>query len=117
MPKVQTKHSKEWNVLMRSLLQAKTNILTALLIALISSATTAYFSHWLDTPQSGNFTITGNTLARFQADSRAVLECGERIYSPVQNQCVTRAVFDEEMKRLYAALGIETAAFKRAPTK
>lgn len=102
---------------MRSLLQAKTNILGVLFIALISSAATVYFSHLLDTPRSENFAITGNPLARFQADSRAVLECGENIYSPVQNRCVTRTVFDEEMKRLYAALGIKTAVFARVPTK
>ncbi|KPB00653.1 hypothetical protein [Ahrensia marina] len=43
--------------------------------------------------------------------SASVLECTEGVYSPVQRRCVSQDIFDAEMKRLFSALGIDTAVY------
>ncbi len=41
------------------------------------------------------------------------IQCGAQVYSPVQNSCVDQSVFDDEMKRLFTALGIDPSIYQR----
>ena len=45
------------------------------------------------------------------SSAASVLECGQEVYSPVQRKCVSKQIFDEEMKRLFAALGIDASIY------
>ena len=49
--------------------------------------------------------------------STSVLECSEGVYSPVQRACVSQDIFDAEMKRLFSALGIDTAIYEQSNTQ
>lgn len=37
------------------------------------------------------------------------LDCEQLIYSPVQNKCVSKEVFEREMARLFSALGVDAS--------
>jgi hypothetical protein len=39
--------------------------------------------------------------------------CGEFLFSPIQKKCVPKDVFDAEMNRLFAALGLDTKPYQR----
>ena len=91
---------------LRTILSARANIVGTILIAAGSSLLTT-------------FSIDGqlwNTQSAPPAllpavSSSSVLECGERLYSPVQRKCVSKQIFDDEMKRLFAALGINASIY------
>lgn len=89
------------------LLRAKTNIVGTILIASGSSFLTAYV-------MSGNSAIDSRSQAVGAlptTSTAAAIECGEEIYSPIQRTCVTKEVFDSEMKRLFAALGLDASVY------
>ena len=44
---------------------------------------------------------------------KSVLDCTSGVYSPVQHKCVPQMVFDEEMQRLFSALGLDTQIYQR----
>jgi len=91
----------------KRILGAQTNIVGTILIAAGSSLLTAVTVGTFST--SGEVAPTASALPTMSATS--VLECGQAVYSPVQRKCVSQQVFDEEMKHLFAALGIDAAIY------
>ena len=59
--------------------------------------------------------VKSNDLPLIAAQTRHtkkdVLDCNQLVYSPVQNKWVSQDVFDEEMIKLFAALGIDTSIY------
>lgn len=80
------------------------------MIASVASVLTTLTSSYLASPNK-SAPITAATTSLSVASQTSVLDCGIEIYSPVQKTCVSRKVFDAEMQRLFAALGIDTSAY------
>lgn len=100
------------------LLTVKTNVFGVAAIALISSAATAGLSHWLqqdgaDLAQRQLLPVQQKTVAK--APSTDLLVCEDGVYSPIQKTCVDQATFDDEMTRLFAALGLDAGAYATDP--
>lgn len=88
----------------------KTNIVGTVIIASVASVlTTLASSFFISSDKSGP--LTAAPASHSVTSQASVLDCGSEIYSPVQKTCVSREVFDEEMQRLFAALGIDTRAY------
>lgn len=84
------------------------NLLTIVLVSGITSAITAFAVVSFSQNDPAAFFPNINDVSAVP-----VIECGELVYSPVQSVCVDRATFDEEMQRLFSALGIDTKIYKR----
>lgn len=93
--------------MLKQLLNAKTSVVGTALIATGSSLLTVLALHGAD--------LAGQSMSPMAAmpamTTESVLECGADVYSPVQRKCVSQQVFDEEMKRLFAALGIDASIY------
>lgn len=94
------------------ILKMKVNIWGTLAIAIVASITTTFALEWIrfDAPASSALSASNLTTA-----SLSVLDCDEGVYSPVQRKCVLQAVFDAEMNRLFAALGLDTSIYRSNP--
>ena len=93
--------------LLTKVLRARTNIIGTALIAAGSSLLTIFATSGFATFERQS--VTPSVLPALSANS--ALECGDEIYSPVQRKCVSKQVFDAEMKRLFAALGIDASVY------
>lgn len=47
-----------------------------------------------------------------QQAAQPKIDCGQQVYSPVQNKCVSQDIFDEEMTTLFSALGIDISIYQ-----
>lgn len=97
---------------MQKLINLKTNILGVVSIALLSSLATVFFINLLE----GQFQASIEQPAQSTALALAptgILDCEKGVYSPVQRLCVDQAIFDAEMKRLFAALGLNSKAYEK----
>lgn len=85
------------------------------LVIFISASTSAvtHFLLWQNTKTS---LIVSNPLAGFSTTPQQtvplLVDCADKIYSPVQNKCVSQTVFDQEIVRLYSALGIDVSVLQ-----
>lgn len=95
-----------------AILNLRSNLVGTIAVAILSSLTTTlaigYFGggHSL---QAGSSSITSPSPI---ASGPSVLDCENGVYSPVQKKCVSQDIFDAEMKRLFAALGIDTSIYQ-----
>ena len=97
---------------MQKLINLKTNILGVISIALLSSLATVFFTNFL----SGQFPSSIEQPAQSSSIAltpSGILDCEKGVYSPVQRLCVDQATFDAEMKRLFAALGLNSEAYEK----
>lgn len=53
-------------------------------------------------------------LSSISKAGQRVVECGKQTYSPVQNICVDQHIFEQEMRLLFSALGINTKIYDRS---
>ena len=93
--------------MLKKILSARTNVIGTALVAAGSSLLTLLVVDGIgliDRPSSAASSIPMTATA-------SVLECEQDVYSPVQRKCVSKQVFDEEMKRLFAALGIDASIY------
>lgn len=98
-----------------NLLTLKTNVLGTVAIAILSSALTVVLSQWLGNGSGDAERSVGPSAALSAAPSAVgtdILVCGEQVYSPVQRRCVDQQIFDAEMKRLFAALGLDAGIYQ-----
>ena len=87
------------------LLNARINIIGTIFVSILASATTVLVSNLVPA-----LVQKPQPIAPI-ATASSVTDCDQGIYSPIQRICVEQEVFDAEMKRLFAALGIETSAY------
>ena len=93
--------------LLSKIASARANVLGTALIAAGSSMLTVFAMNQFHQADK----IVAPQAALPLPSATSVLECGENVYSPVQRQCVSKQVFDGEMKRLFAALGIDASIY------
>ena len=98
---------------LRTLLACKTNLIGTVAIALLSSVSTVFFAHWMDGwGEREAVRSTGIPLVAAQpTSSAAITDCSSGVYSPVQKTCVDQQTFDEEMQRLFLALGLDPGIY------
>lgn len=100
------------------LLSLKANVIGTIMIAAISSVVTVGSLTMLGKLDLSFQTQSANVADHSKIDlsnrSTSVLDCETGVYSPVQKQCVSEQVFDAEMQRLFAALGLDTAMYRKA---
>lgn len=76
------------------------------------SAVTAYAVVQINSQLAANSTdIMSNSVQSAQLPP-STIDCEQLVYSPVQNKCVTAEIFDQEMARLFSALGIDSSIYK-----
>ena len=98
-----------------NLLTLKTNVLGTAVIAIFSSAATVLFTQWVLQP---DVLVAQPTMPPAQpslsqlAAGADPMACGAQVYSPVQRRCVNQKTFDAEMKRLFAALGLDAGIYQ-----
>ncbi len=93
--------------MLRKIMLIKTNVFGTIAIAILSSACTILFSQFLT-----SINVAGVPSPQQMAmTSASSIQCEDGVYSPVQRGCVDQSVFDAEMKRLFAALGIDTSIY------
>ena len=80
------------------------------MIASIASVLTTLTSQYLLTSHE-TMPVSSPSIPLSASSQQSVLDCGSKVYSPVQKTCVARDVFDAEMQRLFVALGIDTSAY------
>jgi len=93
--------------LLSKIASARANVVETVLIAAGSSVLTVFimngFGHTEQTASLAGLRSVSTTAS--------VLDCGAEVYSPVQRQCVSQEIFDGEMARLFAALGIDASIY------
>ncbi len=96
--------------LIKNLLETKTNIFGTIAIACLASLVTSTAMNWAnDQPGDASNQTQLTNVAIPQGPS--VVDCETGVYSPVQNKCVSKVVFNQEMQRLFAALGINSSIY------
>ena len=97
----------------KNIIHAKTNIFGTMAIAVIASASTLVLANWISpiVVHVSNKPTSSALMNPVAASS--TLDCDQGVYSPVQRACVDQAVFNDEMKRLFAALGIDTSIYQQ----
>lgn len=93
----------------RKLLDYKTNLVGTAIISVLASASTLALSKAMDQVVVQPVTIQP---APITATGVQITACENGLYSPVQRRCVSKQVFDVEMKRLFSALGIDTSVYE-----
>lgn len=88
----------------------KTNVVGTVIVAALASVLTTVTTQYLSSPNAP-LPVAAAPAPLSTAAQSSILECGDGVYSPVQKICVTREVFEAEMQRLFAALGIDTSAY------
>lgn len=99
----------------QTLTEMKLNAFGVVVVALLCSSFTLIGSHFIE--QKILTTAPEPTSILNAVPITSVLECTEGVYSPVQRQCVSQNIFDAEMKRLFSALGINTAIYDQQSTE
>ena len=97
----------------KNIISAKTNVLGTTAIAVIASLSTVLFSNWISQEQLGPLEGSPSPAIATTVPAGTALDCDQGVYSPVQRACVDQAIFDGEMKRLFAALGIDTSIYQQ----
>lgn len=97
----------------KNIISAKTNVLGTMAIAVIASLSTVLFSNWISQDQLGPQDGSPSHVFSTPMPAGNALDCDQGVYSPVQRACVDQAIFDGEMKRLFAALGIDTSIYQQ----
>jgi len=92
----------------------KANLLGTVIVAFLASVTTTIVTNSFFTPERHINAQPGSPTSPVLSRT-SVLSCGDQVYSPVQNTCVDQRVFDMEMQRLFAALGIDTSIYGLGP--
>ena len=98
-----------------NLLTLKTNVIGAAAIAIFSSAATVLFAQWVLQPVglvAQSMTLPAQPSMAQVAAGADPMACDVHAYSPVQRRCVDQKVFDAEMKRLFAALGLDAGIYQ-----
>lgn len=93
---------------LQKVLNMKINLVATIAISILASASTIVISQALDPLFVSSASETSQPLA---VTTSNVTNCETGVYSPVQNTCVSKEVFDNEMQRLFAALGIDTSIY------
>lgn len=93
----------------KQLLAYKTNMLGVMAIAIVTSMTTVAAQNWLMTWNDP----APSVVPSLTTSASDALKCTNGVYSPVQRKCVSKEVFDGEMKRLFAALGIDASIYSK----
>jgi hypothetical protein len=96
-------------VTLKNLFNIKLNMLGTLVIVVLASVTTVIADKWIEAPQFAS--SAPSLLTAPQAATPLI--CAKGVYSPVQKTCVDQATFDAEMKRLFAALGLDTSIYEQ----
>lgn len=100
-----------WSLIVstRKLLDYKFNVIGTVLISIIASTTTLVLASVIE----NNFAAIKSSEVPVPVTAAApnVIECDQGLYSPVQRACVSKEVFDSEMKRLFSALGIDSSSY------
>lgn len=96
--------------LLTKITSAKANMVGTTLIAACSSMLTVFVMNGFN----GSNDVPPATAMHALPATQSALECGAKVYSPVQRQCVSQEIFDGEMKRLFAALGIDTSIYDQS---
>ncbi|WP_026481147.1 hypothetical protein [Ahrensia sp. 13_GOM-1096m] len=84
----------------------------ATLTIIISVVTTLTTLAVNDAFYAGGKAVAISTDIGTTSSPTASLNCGDLVYSPVQNSCVEKAVFNDEMQRLFVALGIDPSIYQ-----
>jgi len=100
----------------KKLINLKINLIAVVGIAVISSVATMTTAKLWDSVFVSDSTAVPQTLSSSSSPlpnlAGSVLECGTDVYSPVQKRCVDQATFDQEMTRLFAALGLDSKLYQ-----
>ena len=96
---------------MQKLITLKANFLGVLSISVLSSLATVFFTNFIGNEFPSAIEQAAHLEPMAMAPS-GILDCEKGVYSPVQRLCVDQATFDAEMKRLFAALGLNTKAYE-----
>lgn len=88
------------------LLSIKTNLIGTALTSVFASFVTVLVTNALSVQSSH----TAQPVPVI-ASANTAIDCETGVYSPVQNKCVDQEKFDAEMKRLFAALGIDNSIY------
>lgn len=89
-----------------------------LAVILVSASTSAamHLLLWQSSLSNTEGIKAENALAGFSTSleklAPVLINCDEGVYSPVQNKCVSQDIFDQEMMRLYSALGIDVSIYQ-----
>jgi len=97
--------------LLTNLIALRTNLVGTVLVSLLASSATLIGSHLLTLGPASHADQYAGPVSNVPSGS-SLLDCDEGIYSPVQRECVSQEVFDGEMERLFAALGIDTTLYR-----
>lgn len=92
--------------MMNRILAVRTNLVGTVLISILASTVTVVVSQYFSSQNA-----TSNPSTSPITSAQSIVDCYRGVYSPVQNKCVDQNVFDAEMKRLFAALGIDTSIY------
>lgn len=92
-------------------LSLNTNAVGTIVIAVLSSLTTVAATSIFGSLGAERQSMELVSSIAAEPSTGSVLECLGNVYSPVQKRCVTQEVFDGEMKRLFAALGIDSSIY------
>lgn len=96
-----------------AILGMKINVIATLAITAVSSATTLFLAINL------GFIVPDNTIQTLSLSEAVtgikpnITQCETGVYSPVQNRCVSQQIFDAEMQRLLAALGLDGSIYQQ----
>lgn len=88
-----------------------------IVITFLSSISTVMVSNmWVLAPASNqvvqsDITSLSNDITALN-EPASIMDCGEYVFSPIQKNCVKREVFDAEMNKLFAALGLDIKPYK-----
>lgn len=92
----------------RNVTDIKINLFGAVVVGFATSITTVVVSGWLDRES----TPPAFTPSVFDVGTQDLVSCDTGVYSPVQHRCVDQGTFDKEMANLFAALGLDTSAYR-----
>lgn len=90
---------------MRGLLDYKINFIGTVFVAILSTVLTISTYEII----INNDLADEAHMASQPSIGSTVLDCETGVYSPIQKTCVSQHVFDQEMKRLFSALGIDAS--------
>ena len=94
---------------LKDLANIKINLIAALAISLVSSLATVAASGFVFAPTERS----ESAAMPLVTSGQSVVDCDVGVYSPVQKTCVSKEQFNLEMKRLFAALGIDTSIYEQ----
>jgi len=100
----------------KAIINLKINLIAVVGIAVISSVATMTTAKLWDSVSVSDGSAVPQTLSSSSSPppnlAGSVLKCGTDVYSPVQKRCVDQTTFDQEMTRLFAALGLDSKLYQ-----